>query len=65
MDEKKKQCQDTIFALGANKVNPYDMWAKKANTFLKNCCGGKYTSHDFRKTFATDLYNATKDILKV
>lgn len=65
MTRKSQVEGDAIFARGLNQVNPANMWTKKINQFLKSKCEGGFTTHDFRKTAATNLYNRTKDIVKV
>jgi integrase len=67
MIEQKDQEQDIMFALGEKKENPYEMWTKRVNRFLsKNFERQGITTHDFRKTAATNLYKQTKgDIVKV
>ena len=57
-----------MFVEGGNETNLYDMWNKRVNNFLetqKPKGMRKITTHDFRTTTATNLYNTTKDIMQV
>ena len=65
MRNKEAKMTDIMFDLGKKKSNPYEMWTKRVNRFLKTMNIGKITTHDFRKTAATNLYNQTNSIVKV
>ena len=64
MEDRNAKRTDIMFALGEKVGNPFEMWTKKVNRFLKTHHAG-ITTHDFRKTAATNLYKQTKDIVKV
>jgi integrase len=54
--------EDEIFKKG-RASDPYNAWTRKVNRFLKD--NGGYTTHDFRRTTATNIYRDTKNILIV
>ena len=59
------QSSDHIFDLGMKKENPYEKWTMRVNRFLKKQTDINITTHDFRKTAATNLYNQNNDIVMV
>ena len=68
MGNKEAKKSDIMFDKGMKKDNPYDMWTRRVNRFLKTCQSRKnpkITTHDFRKTAATNLYNENNSIVKV
>ena len=65
MKKKNAKESDIMYALGEKKDNPYEMWTMKVNKFLKKNADGNITTHDFRKTAATNLYKQTNDIVMV
>ena len=57
---KEHKDDDEIFKKG-RELDPYNNWTKKVNRFLKD--NGGYTTHDFRRTAATNLYRDTNNNL--
>jgi integrase len=59
MEDRKHDKKTVMFEEGKNSKDLYNMWTKKVNLFLsKQTPDGKrkITTHDFRKTTATNLY---------
>jgi integrase len=65
MDESKHNRDSVIFDKGSNVEQPYNMWTKRLNVFLRRQKMKGITTHDFRKTTATNLYRKTGKILAV
>ena len=65
MDESKHNRDSVIFDKGSNVEQPYNMWTKKLNVFLKRQKMKGISTHDFRKTTATNLYRKTNNLLLV
>ena len=61
---KNHSGEDEIFKKGKG-LDPYNMWTKKTNLFLRKQKMKGVTTHDFRKTTATNLYKKTRNILAV
>ena len=63
--EKTNAKNEDIMFPGGDGKDPVNKWVKKVNKFFEKHGHPGVMSHNFRVTRATELYNKTKNIVKV